>query len=94
MKSPKFLILDKHYLGKVLAVDPLRQSGQRSSSEQQKAQFSPHYVLQAKPEELPENGVSCWVEIALSIVAATSAAELLFVHHQEPADFPTPRYTS
>lgn len=34
--SPMFLILDKCYLGTLLAADSLRQSGGRSSSEQQK----------------------------------------------------------
>ena len=40
-KSPKFLMLDKCYLGKVLANNPLRQSGQRSSSKKQSPVLPP-----------------------------------------------------
>lgn len=74
MKSPSFLILDTCYLGKNLAADPPRQSGQRSQMSSRK-----HDCLPTTSSKQRQNGswrmvCHCRAEIALSIVAATSAA--------------------
>ena len=91
MKSPRFLTLDKCHLGKVLAADPLRQSGQRSS---RKPGSLPTTCSKQRQKGSWRMMCPCWAEIALSIVAATSAAALLFMHHQKPANFLSPRHTS